>query len=481
MAKFNLKRLAARVVLLMAAIFGLLLVAPLIVSKSWFYGPLIESFAQDRFALKVGSVKLSWFRPIEVHGITLSEAGQSGAITSAVVPLLAIDSVKTDRGLLSYLWNGRRLGKVSIYSPVIDIDLLENETNLQRIVRALQRSSEPSNEATKPERNPFDIEVSLIGATVQVTSEGSSDAMVVVPPFNADFAYRSVDQEPTLEIQPTTILNETQLTQELVRLGLGHAVPLLAKSAWFDGRVTLSCGQITVPLERPVDSTGSATLIMHEVRTGPTEPLIIDAIGFLSALRNQEIPAELVFVDGSEVEIALRDQTVSHSGLEAGLPRVDQRLQISSQGSVGLVNKELDLLVKVPVPVEQLARREKVRELGVPQLGLPIRGTLDKPELDWTVFRKESGLVLALMSGQLQSEAPVASGVVSALGGVAEGRADEAIDAAAALVQQIRERRQRRAEQSAVEKSENAESSENSRDSRPSRRPVLDALRRAIR
>jgi hypothetical protein len=481
MAKLNQKRLAARIVLSLALIFGLLLAGPLIVSKSWLYRPFIESFAKDRFALHVGSIKLSWFTPIEIHEITLSESGQAAAMASSAVPLLSIDSVKTDRGLLSYLWNGRRLGKVSIYSPVIDINLLENETNLQRIVRALQRSSEPSREATKSGRNTFDIEVSLIGATVQVTSEGSSNPLVVVPPFNTDFAFRSVDQEPTLEIQPTTILNETRLTQELVGLGLGHAVPLLAKSAWFDGRVTLSCGQITVPLERPSDSRGSATLIMHEVRTGPTEPLIIDAIGFLSVLRNQEIPAELVFVDGSKVEIVLQDQTVSHSGLEAGLPRVDQRLQISSQGSVGLVNKKLDLLVKVPVPVEQLALREKVRELGVPQLGLPIRGTLEKPELDWTVFRKESGLLLALMSGQVQSEAPVLGGVVSALGGVAEGRADEAIDAAAVLVQQIRERRQRRAEQTAAEQSENAENSENSRESRPSRRPVLDALRKAIR
>ncbi|XZE20282.1 hypothetical protein SH449x_000147 [Pirellulaceae bacterium SH449] len=481
MAKFNPKRLAARLVLLTAAILGLLLAAPLIVSKSWFYGPFIESFAKDRFALNVGSMKLSWFRPIEIHSITLSESGQEGADNGTKAPLIAIDTIKTDRGLVAYLWNGRRLGKVSIHSPVIDIDLLENETNLERIVRALKRSTESSNEPTRSESSPFDIEVSLIDATIQVTSEGSPDPLVVVPPFNAYFSYRSIGQEPILEIKPTTILNETQLTQALVRLGLGHAVPLLAKSAWFDGRVSLSCGQITVPLDRPIDSTGSAILVMHEVRTGPTEPLIIDAIGFLSALRNQEIPAELVFVDGSEVEIALRDQTISHSGLEAGLPKVDQRLQISSQGSVGLVNKDIDLLVKVPVPVEQLARREKVRELGVPQLTLPIRGTLDEPELDWTVFRKESGLVLALMSGQLQSEAPVVSGVVSALGGVAEGRADEAIDAAAALVQQIRERRQRRAEQTTAEQWENAENSENSRESRPSRRPMLDALRKAIR
>ncbi|MCU0719039.1 MAG: hypothetical protein MUC83_04995 [Pirellula sp.] len=472
------KRLLARIAIVIAFLFGLVLLAPSIMSTSWVYEPIVSAFAKDRFALKIGGVRLSWFRPIEVQSITLSEFS-ADAEQNNLNPLLSIDSIRTDRGLLSYLTNGRQLGKITIQSPVVDIDLIENESNIQRVVQSIQRSTNESNAEAK--KASVDVDVTIIGLSVHVARTGETEPLVVVPAFNTELSYRASGQEPVLEIKPTQILKETVLTQELVQLGLGHAVPLLAKSAWFDGRVSLSCGAVSVPLDHPIDSRGSATLVMHEVRTGPSEPLVVDAISLLSTLRNKDIPAELVFVNGSRVEIGLENKTVSHSGLEAGLPTVDERLQVSSAGTVGLEDKALNLLVKVPVPVEQLAQRDKVKELGVPQLSLPIRGTLDKPELDWTAFRKDSGLVLSLMAGQLQSDAPVVSGVVGALGGVAEGKADEAIEAAAALVKQLRERRQKRAEENSREAEGRNSGGKGEDENQPSRRPLLDALRRGLR
>lgn len=481
MAIPSYKRLLVRIGIVLAFLFGVVLLAPSIISSSWVYEPIVAAFAKDRFSLKIGGVRLAWFSPIEVDSISLSEFTADPSL-GGVKPLLEIESIKTDRGLLSYLLNGKQLGKITIQSPVVDIDLLENESNLQRIVQSIKRSTsgdseQPANQA----KAAIDIDVSIIGMSVQVTKNGESKPLVVVPPFDSNLSYRASGQEPMLEVEPTQFLKETVLTQELVQLGLGHAIPLLAKSAWFDGRVSLSSGPISIPLDRPIESRGTATLIMHEVRTGPTEPLVVDAIAFLSTLRNKDIPSELVFVNGSKVELGLENKTISHSGLEAGLPKLDERLQVSSAGTVGLEDKALNLLVKVPVPVEQLAQREKVKELGVPLLSLPIRGTLDKPELDWTSFRKDSGLVLSLMAGQLQNDAPVVSGVVGTLGGVAEGKADEAIEAAAALVKEIRERRQKKAAANAVDGPNTPPEGEGDEASKPTRRPVLDALRRAIR
>ncbi|MFN7842684.1 MAG: hypothetical protein ACK5N9_13275 [Pirellula sp.] len=477
------KRLLVRIAFVLAFLFGLVLIAPSILSTSWVYEPFVSAFAKDRFALKIGGVSLSWFRPIEVQSITLAEFSADSEQNN-LHPLLSIDSIKTDRGLFSYLINGKQLGKITIQSPVVDIDLLENESNIQRVIQAIQRTSNGSTDSSSnsnSEKASVDVVISIIGMSVHVARIGESEPLVVVPAFDSELSYRASGQEPVLEIKPTQILKETVLTQELVQLGLGHAVPLLAKSAWFDGRVSLSCGPVYVPLDHPIDSRGSATLVMHEVRTGPSEPLVVDAISLLSTLRNKDIPSELVFVNGSSVEIAVENRTVSHSGLEAGLPTLDERLQVSSAGTVGLEDKALNLLVKVPVPVEQLAQRDKVKELGVPLLSLPIRGTLDKPELDWTAFRKDSGRLLSLMAGQLQTDAPVVGGVVGALGGVAEGKADEAIEAAAALVKQLRERRQKKTEENSKEAGGRNGGGKGEDETQPSRRPFLDALRRGLR
>jgi hypothetical protein len=67
------------------------------------------------------------------------------------------------------------------------------------------------------------------------------------------------------------------------------------------------------------------------------------------------------------------------------------------------------------------------------------------------------------------------------LGSVAEGKADETIEAAAALIKQIRERRQKKTDDNSGESQANQSNGNVGDDTKPSRRPVLDALRRAIR
>jgi len=481
MAFSKTRRLLLRIAIIVLGLFGLVALSPFILSSSWVYEPIVESFAKDKFDLKIGRIALSWFKPIAIESVTLSDISDNTDLKVSR-PLLTIESIVTDRSLLAYLFNQKQLGKITIKEPVVDIALLENESNLQRVVDAIRRSTAADKTVSSDQkRAPIDVDVSVIDLSIQVARSGDEKPLIVVPSFDAELSYRASGNEPILEVGPTQILQETELTQELVRLGLGQAVPLLAKSAWFDGRVSLSTGPIVVPLDHPIDSHGSASLIMHEVRTGPNEPLVVDAIAFLSTLRDQEISAELIFVNNSRIELEIKDKRVTHAGLEAGLPMLDQRLQVTSNGSVSLQDKSLNLLIKVPVPVEQFAQRDKVKELGVPMLSLPIRGTIEKPELDWTAFRKDSGLVLSLMASQLQSDAPVLSGVVGALGGVAEGKADEAIEAAAQLVQEIRERRKKKAEANAASAQNDSSNAASEDESKPSRRPILDAIRRTIR
>jgi hypothetical protein len=218
------------------------------------------------------------------------------------------------------------------------------------------------------------------------------------------------------------------------------------------------------------------------------EVLILDepfgALDAIARLREKEANHEIVFVDGSQILIQVQDARVFHSGLEAGLPRLDSRLQLASEGYVGLADQSLDLRIEIPVPIEQLARRESVKKLGVPKVILPIGGTLEQPEVKWETMRGDSAAVLALIAGQLQGEAPVVSSVVDALSGVTEGQADQAISAAVDLVKQIRERRakNRESSQSAPDAANAPDAAKNSApkpESTP-RRPLRDALKKAL-
>lgn len=465
----------------------LALAAPSLIGTKWVYEPIIRSFAQDRLLLEIDHIKLGWFRPIEASGIVVSDLQDASAPdispspASAIntKPLLSIQSIRADRGLLGFLLGGRKLGRIEIIEPRVDISLLEEGSNLERLMQSIQRSQQKPapNQPTKANPPPkLDLQIAIRSASVHVEQVGGEGPLMVVPPFDVTADYFGTGDTPQVVVEPTTLLDEVELTQELVRLGLGKAVPLLSKSAWFDGRVSLSSEKITIPLERPIDTTGRTKIVLHQVRTGPSEPVVIDAIEFLARLRNKPAALELVFVDGSQLEVSIQDRRVFHSGLEAGLPKVDERLQFSSSGSVGLDDRSLDMTLLVPVPVEQLALRDKVKELGVPRLRVPVKGFLDQPQVDWNLMRKDSGLVLAMMAGQLEGEAPILSNVVGSLGIVAEGQTDEAIAAAAELLKSIRDRRKLLAAES-----QGQEDTKASSEDAAGKRPLLDALRKAIR
>jgi hypothetical protein len=455
-------------------LFLALLGLPMLLGSRWIYEPLIQRLAQDRFRLEVDSVKLRWFSPLEFQGISISDLNTSGGATLSK-PLISIRTVKSDRSLFGYLLNGRNLGRIEISEPKIDIALLEDGSNLERLVKSLggTQSTAPTEKKKQPQ---LDLDLAIRSLSVQIEPNDGSKPHQVIPPMDADVSYRAVNQDAQLIVQPMEVLNQATLTPEFVRLGVGLAVPLLAKSAWFDGQISLRTKEIRVPLTNPMESKGEATLTLHQVRSGPSEPLIVGALDALANLRGKEPSHELVFVDGSEVVIRVAEGRVFHSGLEAGLPKLDQRLQIATEGYVGMVDRSLDLSVEIPIPIEQLARREKVQQLGVPRVKLPVGGTLDDPEIKWNVMRGESAMLLTTIASQLQSDAPITSTIVDAIGDVTEGRADEAIATAVDFVKALRQRRA----QEKAKQSENVQPSSDTAEPEK-KRPFRDALKKVLK
>jgi hypothetical protein len=149
----------------------------------------------------------------------------------------------------------------------------------------------------------------------------------------------------------------------------------------------------------------------------------------------------LVFIDGSVIQVQLAEGRVEHRGVQVGFPKIDQRLQLSTSGTVGLVDRQIDLGLGVPVPLEMLARRESVQQIGVPQVTLPVRGTIDSPFVDWKALRGDSADLLSLVSAALGDEAPGTAALIDLASGVTDGKADEAIGAAVDLIKELRARR----------------------------------------
>ena len=459
MMKSFKRRIVRWLLLAIVACAALVGALPTLVGSRWIYQPLIDQLAADKFHVSIDSVRLRWLSPLQLQGIQLSESADGR-------PLLTIRSVRTDRSLIGYLLGGRKLGRLEIDQPTVAVELLKDGTNLERIVQSIDKAA-ANPDGGKSAPPAFDIDVIVRQMSAKVLQETGVEPLVVVPPFDVSVSYQAASGDSHLHIEPTRLLDQVTLTKELIDLGLGHALPMLAKSAWFDGRVSLDIGQIDVPLKNPKQSRAEMLVTLHQVRSGPNDPTINRALDLIAKLRGREASHELIFVDGSKIAVKLADGRVIHEGLEFGFPKMDSRFQIATSGSVGIEDKTLDLVVQVPVPVEQLARRESVQQLGVPMLRLPITGTLDQPQLNWSAMRGDATALLGSIKNSLGDDAPTTAKVVGAIESLAGGEADETIAAAVDIIEQIRERRQARQAAEAADPNGPPKSD----------RPVRDAVR----
>lgn len=502
-----MKRLISYSLALLCVAALVVLALPSVVGSKWVYQPLVDRLAAEKFQLKIDDLQLGWFRPISFSRIELSgpqsppsdqslppgqslppdqrlPSEQNSQSPAKETSLVKIESIRSDRSLIGFLWHGRNLGTIEVIQPNVDVRLLEDGSNLGRLIRELTSSTAKVEADHKQPKKPplMDIQIVVRGFHVTVTDEQTTEPIVVIPPFDASVSYKAIDVEPQVTITSTKALNQVVITQRLIHLGLAKAVPLLANSTEFDGQISLESGPITIPLGHPQDATGSAVLTLHSVRTVPTDPTIKGAIDLVGRLFKRQLPHELIFVDGSTINVEIANQIVRHDGVRAGLPAVDARLQIATSGSVGLEDRKLDLGIEIPIPVEQLARRQTVKQLGVPSITLPIKGTLDKPEIDWTVLRQDSADLLSALQSALSDEAPLAGAVAGALSGIAEGNTDQALEEGVDLVKQLLLRRQQRLESQPAETQQDplGDSAEESKLEK-SGRPVRDALKNLFR
>ena len=197
------------------ALLVIVLALPTILGSRWIYEPLIKRLALQQFTLDIESVQLSWFSSLEFQGISIS---QSDSVKS-VPPLVSIRSIKSNRGLLGYLINGRNLGRVEILDPRLDIALLEDGSNLERLVKSIEGNQ--GGTSPKPKSQPMlELDLAVRGLSVQIEPVDGSRSIPVVPPMNADISYRALKEEAILIIQPMQVLDQAELTPELVRLGL---------------------------------------------------------------------------------------------------------------------------------------------------------------------------------------------------------------------------------------------------------------------
>jgi hypothetical protein len=324
--------------------------------------------------VKPGRVSVGWFGPIVLEDLKV--VPRSGG-----KPPITIKRIEVSHGLGGILLTFGDLGRLRVEGLEADIEFdRDHRSNLDAILPPEPEVPVAAKPRGGPRRAAVRVQLEVDDAIVRVGGPWASKPWVSDPiNIRATLANNAAGLgEWTLE--PVQLLKQAELEQTVAQEVLAYIVPVLADSTRTSGRFSLRIDGARLPVGQPAAGELSGMLSMHEVVLGPG-PLVENVFRSLPA--NLPPPPTIRIADESNIEFQLADGRVWHDGLEFGVPlgKPGQRLDVQSQGSVGLEDRSLDLTLTLPIPADLPQDRPLVAALAGKQISIGVGGELGKPEV----------------------------------------------------------------------------------------------------
>jgi hypothetical protein len=331
--------------------------------------------------VKPASVRLGWFGPIVLEDLAI--VPRNGDRTP-----LEVHRVEVEHGLAGILLSAGNLGRVRIEGLRADIVFdKEHRTNLDSILPAREPGQAPRGKG--PRRAAIALQLDVEDAVVRISGPWTSDPWVSEPIDVKAALTNGSDGYATWTIEPVQLLKHAELQQTVAQEVLAYIVPVFADAARTSGRFSLRLDGATFPVGRPNEAKLAGLLQMHEVVLGPG-PLVENL--FRSLPMNLPPPPTIRITDEADVAFHLAERRMWHEGLEFGIPlkKPGQRLDVRSQGSVGLDDRSLDLKLSLPIPADLPQDRPLVAALAGKQVSLGVGGVLGEPKVIFDGSIKEA-------------------------------------------------------------------------------------------
>jgi hypothetical protein len=322
--------------------------------------------------VKPARVRIGWFGPIVLEDLAI--VPRNGDRTP-----IEVRRVEVEHGLAGILLSAGDLGRVRIEGLQADIVFdKEHRTNLDSILPPREPGQAPRGKG--PRRAAIALRLDVDNAVVRISGPWTSDPWVSDPIDARATLANAADGFAAWTIEPVKLLKQAQLQQTVAHEVLAYIVPVFADAARTSGRFSLRLDGATFPVGRPEEATLAGLLEMHEVVLGPG-PLVENM--FRSLPFNLPPPPTIRITDEADVAFHLADRRMWHEGLEFGIPlkKSGQRLDVRSQGSVGLDDRSLDLKLALPIPADLPQDRPLVAALAGKQVSLGVGGVLGEPKV----------------------------------------------------------------------------------------------------
>ena len=182
----------------------------------------------------------------------------------------------------------------------------------------------------------------------------------------------------SLRFGPGTAVTDVQINDTVSHRFLSFVAPVLDNATRVRGSVSATIDEAVIPLSGPRTLTVEGEVVFQNVEFTPGP--------FLDPLMNLVGRADhpLAHLD-QPVELSIANRRVTQRGLSVPIGKPSR---IDMEGWVDF-DRKLNLVASVPVVPPALANAPLVNDLvGPAMIRVPIRGTLDQPQVDKEAFKQ---------------------------------------------------------------------------------------------
>jgi len=187
--------------------------------------------------------------------------------------------------------------------------------------------------------------------------------------------------------QPQTIIDNVAITPQMCQGWLRFVAPMLADVTSIQGNLSLKIDEAVLVPTSIINQTAKGQLVVHGANVGPG-PLADQLIGIVQQVRNFKRglgaseptqAANWLHMPQQEISFDVQQGRVMHRDMKFQAGEVT----LTTNGSVG-IDGSLELNAAVPIQAEWLEKVNSLSSLAGQSIVIPIKGTIQKPQLDYS-------------------------------------------------------------------------------------------------
>jgi len=199
------------------------------------------------------------------------------------------------------------------------------------------------------------------------------------------------------QIAPGRIVDQVAITPEICQTWLSYVAPIVADATRVEGKLSVQVQSGQFPLENPLAGQSHGFVEVHgaEVRSGPLAQAYVDLARNIESLVRKtsfkpgQESARLLSMPPQKIDYQVAQDRVFHQGLIVQSGDV----QMVTSGWVA-ADQSMQLVAAVPIQDSWVQVAPWLAPMRGKTLSVPIRGTLNQPELDSEVLKHLAGGVI---------------------------------------------------------------------------------------